>query len=74
MSPLKICPICGSKKIARTIKTLNLRTSRHVVRVPGVAVDRCKNCGEEILDADASRKIDAVVSGGRRVPGRRKTA
>ena len=74
MTPLKTCPICGSKKIGRVIRTLELPTRSGTVRVHGVAVDHCSNCGEDILDPTASRQIDAVAFGTRRPARRRKIA
>jgi YgiT-type zinc finger domain-containing protein len=74
MTALRTCPICGSKRITRVAKTLSLPTPRDSVEVSDVSVDQCKNCGEEFLDIDASRKIDATVFSSRRAPRRRKTA
>jgi YgiT-type zinc finger domain-containing protein len=74
MPRLKTCPICGGKNVVRESKTLNLPTPRGAVRVTGVAIDRCKTCGEEFLDSEASRKIDAMAFPARGAASRRKTA
>jgi len=74
MSPLRTCPVCGSKKIERLFKTLNFATPHGPLRVNDVAVDHCNRCGQEFVDSDASQKIDAAAFPTRRITRRRKTA
>lgn len=40
------------------------------VLVPNLDFERCSNCGEELFDAEASRKIDEAVEA--KKPARRR--
>jgi YgiT-type zinc finger domain-containing protein len=59
MPPIKVCPICGSKKIKRVKRTLVREYHRARYQVPEVEFDECGNCSERFFDIAASRKIDA---------------
>jgi YgiT-type zinc finger domain-containing protein len=58
MHPLKLCPICGSKKIKRVKRTLVRGYHGARYQVPDVEFDECGKCGERFFDITASRKID----------------
>lgn len=64
MTPLKKCPICGSRRIERVRESVELHPCGRVIRVPDVEFDRCGNCGERFFNHDASQRIDAAVVAG----------
>lgn len=74
MKPIRTCPICGSKKVARVCEAVQFRSPAGLVSVPDVAFDRCGNCSESFFDTIASEKIDAVVTAAKRHRPRRKSA
>jgi YgiT-type zinc finger domain-containing protein len=70
MTPIRTCPICGSKRVKREKQNLQFKTGGKETRVQDVAVDHCLNCGETFLDHEASQRVDEVIPK-RRVARRR---
>lgn len=54
--PLMRCPLCGSKRIRRRRIAVQFKDGRTVADVPA---DACSTCGEQFLDLDAARALDA---------------
>lgn len=72
---LRTCPTCGSKKLLSVCEDVSLKIQGQKVVVPAVDFQRCPNCGEELFDLEASRKIDAATAESTRPRhGKRKIA
>jgi YgiT-type zinc finger domain-containing protein len=69
---LKTCPTCGSKKLLGVCEDVPLKVHGQKVVIPAVSFQRCPNCGEELFDLEASRKIDAATAESTRPRHRRR--
>jgi len=57
------CPTCGSSRVVRETGEF---VTHDGFRIPSIEYVRCKNCGEQLYDPDASRAIDeALYAAGR---------
>ncbi|MCC6429178.1 MAG: YgiT-type zinc finger protein [Phycisphaerales bacterium] len=54
-TPLKECVVCGSRRIARRLVTVQRRDGRQVEKV---AADVCEKCGERYFDLEAMRLLE----------------
>ena len=69
---IKTCPTCGQRTLERQRTTLNLEVQGRAYEIPELELEVCSNCGEQLLDLEASRRVEAVVYGKR--PGRKLPA
>ncbi|MEP7337348.1 MAG: type II toxin-antitoxin system MqsA family antitoxin [Acidobacteriota bacterium] len=53
------CPTCGSGKIAKVCRDLIETVDGQTYTVPALEFYECPNCGEELYDREAMRKIEA---------------
>jgi len=53
------CPTCGSRKIKRVRRDWTDTFEGHTYTVPDLQFWNCPDCGEEIYDREAMRKIEA---------------
>ena len=69
------CPTCGSKRIRRVRRDVNIDIGDLHFVTPDVEFENCPNCGEQIFDLAAMEKIQAYrPTEGRPKVRRRKTA
>ncbi len=61
--PINTCPTCGQRKIERQRSTLKLEVREQTYEITDLELDVCLNCGEQLFDLEASRRIEAVVYG-----------
>lgn len=66
---IKTCPTCGQRKMERQTTTLKLDVKGRSYEIPELELDVCLNCGEQLFDLEASRRVEAVVYG---IKGERK--
>ena len=59
MIVVKTCPTCGSKKIKRVRRDWTDEYRGKTYTVPALEFYECPDCGEELYDRDAMRKIEA---------------
>ena len=59
--PIKItkCPTCGSGKIKKVRRDWKGSYRGQIYVVPALEFYDCPDCGEEVYDRDAMRKIEA---------------
>ncbi len=53
------CPTCGSKRIRLVRRNWKGTFEGQAYTVPNLVFHECPDCGEEIYDRDAMRKIEA---------------
>ncbi|MGD0949147.1 MAG: type II toxin-antitoxin system MqsA family antitoxin [Candidatus Binatia bacterium] len=53
------CPTCGSRRIKKVRRNWKGSYRGHSYVVPTLEFYECPDCGEEIYDRDAMRKIEA---------------
>jgi len=58
-----VCPTCGGTLEEREIQ-LDFRHKGRLVVIEGVPAQVCKDCGERLVSAAASRAIDALLESG----------
>jgi YgiT-type zinc finger domain-containing protein len=56
---IKQCPSCGSPKIQRVRKNWDGEFRGKAYRVKHLEFYHCPDCGEQVFDRDAMRKIEA---------------
>ena len=59
MFTIKICPSCGSNRIARVRRDWTDEFGGSRYTVPDLEYYECPACGERVYDRDAMRKIEA---------------
>ena len=69
---IKTCPTCGQRSLERRRLTLSLEVRGRTFEIPELELEVCANCGEQLFDLEASRRVEEVVYGQRR--GRKATA
>ena len=60
-----ICPVCGGQKTAGTA-TFSADLGSGVVVVRNVAATVCSQCGEEWIDDQTARKLEAIADEARK--------
>jgi len=55
-----ICPLCGGTLEEKQIY-LDFRYKGRLIVVEGVPAQVCKDCGEQLISAETSRKIDVLL-------------
>jgi len=63
------CPMCDSSRVAREVGEF---VTHDGFRIPEIEYVRCKNCGEQFYDQDASRAIDDALRAAGRLKKRSK--
>jgi YgiT-type zinc finger domain-containing protein len=63
---IKTCPTCGQRSLERRRITLNLEVRGRTFEIPELELEVCSNCGEQLFDLEASRRVEEVVYGKRR--------
>lgn len=53
------CPTCGSNKIAKVCRDFTETVNGQTYTVPALEFYECPNCGEQLYDREAMRKIEA---------------
>ena len=53
------CPTCGSGKIRKVRRSWKATFEGQTYTVPNLTFHECPDCGEEIYDREAMRKIEA---------------
>ncbi|MDQ3009693.1 MAG: type II toxin-antitoxin system MqsA family antitoxin [Acidobacteriota bacterium] len=53
------CPTCGSDKIEKVCRDLTETFDSQTYTVPALEFYECPNCGEQLYDREAMRKIEA---------------
>ncbi|MBM3242695.1 YgiT-type zinc finger protein [Candidatus Poribacteria bacterium] len=59
MMRITICPPCGSAKIKRVQRDWTGEFKGQAYTVPDLEFYECANCGEEVYEPQAMRKIEA---------------
>ena len=59
MIVIKTCPTCGSKRITKVCRDWTDKYRGKTYTVPALEFYKCPDCGEELYDRDAMRKIEA---------------
>jgi YgiT-type zinc finger domain-containing protein len=62
---IKTCPTCGQRSLERRRTTLSLEVRGRTFEIPELELEVCRNCGEQLLDLEASRRVEEVVYGKR---------
>ena len=57
---IKHCPSCGSNRISKVCGTVSREFEGETYAVPGVTYHECGECGEQVYERDAVRKILAA--------------
>ena len=60
MNDANTCPMCGGTLEEKTIQ-LDFRYKGHLVVIEGVPAQVCRNCREELISAETSKDIDALL-------------
>jgi YgiT-type zinc finger domain-containing protein len=60
------CPTCGQRALHRVLREVTTRAGRRTIKVGGVEVEECAQCGERLYDLAALRQIAAARKGRRR--------
>ncbi|MBN2007846.1 YgiT-type zinc finger protein [candidate division KSB1 bacterium] len=55
---INICPTCGSDKIQKVCKNWTTTVLGKQYTVPSLEYYECPECGEELYDSEAMRKIE----------------
>lgn len=59
MMTISSCPTCGSGKIRKVKRNWKGNFQGESYVVPALEFHECPNCGEEVYDREAMRKIEA---------------
>jgi YgiT-type zinc finger domain-containing protein len=59
MIKITICPTCGSNKIKKVRRNWTDEFQGQTYTVPNLEFYECPDCGEEVYDPHAMRKIEA---------------
>ena len=71
---IKKCPSCGSNNIQKVCKDWNSTSSGKKYSVKSLEYYECSNCGEELYDREAMRKIEAKSPVLKKLKSQRKEA
>lgn len=63
---IKTCPTCGRRRMQRKRTTLTLEVGGRTFQISDVELEVCPDCGEKLLDLEASRRVEEVVYGKQR--------
>ncbi len=55
------CPVCGSDALEHATREQTYRYKNHTTVIPAVTADYCSNCGEAILDAEESVRVNTAM-------------
>ncbi len=58
---IRSCPSCGRRRVERKRTTLALKVRGRAYQIEDVELEICPDCGEILLDLEASRKVEEVV-------------
>lgn len=56
---IKVCPMCGSKRIRRVKRDIESRKGGAVFTARGIEVEECPDCGERLFSPES---LDAIAS------------
>jgi len=59
MIRITACPTCGSKRMKKVRRNWTGEFHGQTYTVPGLTFHECPDCGEEVYDPEAMRKIEA---------------
>lgn len=59
MQKITACPSCGSRRMRRVTQDWTGAFKGRAYTVPNVQFDECPDCGEQVFDRDAVRRIQA---------------
>ena len=59
MDKLSKCPSCGSRKIKRVTRDWTGEFKGRRYTAPSIEFDECPECGEQVFDRDAARRIQS---------------
>jgi YgiT-type zinc finger domain-containing protein len=59
MISVKTCPSCGSRRIKKVKRDLTREFEGHTYVVPDLEFHECPDCGENVYDREAMRKIES---------------
>lgn len=74
MPLISTCPTCGSDKIKRVKRNWKGNFQGEIYIVPALEFHECPNCGEEVYDREAMRKIEAYSPAYAKLRQRRNAA
>src|SRR5262245_36958149 len=69
MAPIKVCSMCGSRRVKREPREFGLRGGRSAV----VPADVCHSCGETFIDPHAALELDRAAHAPKRSARRNGT-
>ena len=52
------CPTCGSEQIRRVCRDVDRQTGEESYRVASLTFHECPDCGEQVFDRQAMRRIE----------------